>query len=92
MAAGLRSAQTSSAPDSMLGSLARARRPVVVELGAGTYVASVRYFSQQVIHEHGGRLVRINPRESEVPTPMDIGLPVGALQGLTAIDEALKYR
>jgi NAD-dependent SIR2 family protein deacetylase len=72
--------------------LARARRPVVVELGAGTYVASVRYFSQQVIHEHGGRLVRINPRESEVPTPMDIGLPAGAPQGLTAIDEVLKER
>ena len=91
MAAGLRNAQTSSAPDSMLGSLVRAGR-LVVELGAGTYVASVRYFSQQVIHEHGGRLVRINPRESEVPTPMDIGLPVGALQGLTAIDEVLKDR
>ncbi|AXA89814.1 NAD-dependent deacetylase [Massilia sp. YMA4] len=42
--------------------LARVRRPLVIELGAGTAVPSVRYFSQQVV-QAGGQLVRLNPRE-----------------------------
>lgn len=60
-------------------------RPVVIEIGAGTAVPSVRWFSQRIIHEFGGRLIRINPTEFKVPTPHDIGLPVGAVQGLSAI-------
>lgn len=66
-----------------------ARRSVVVEIGAGSFIASVRYFSEQVIHGHGGRLVRINPRESLVPTTLDVGLPGAALEGLKALDAAL---
>jgi NAD-dependent SIR2 family protein deacetylase len=72
--------------------LHRARRPLVIELGAGTYIASVRYFSEQLVHSHGGRLVRINPREFQVPTTLDVGLPVGALAGLQAIQVALENR
>lgn len=71
--------------------LAKVRRPVVVELGAGTHIPSVRHFSQQVIHAHGGRLVRINPREDKVPTPFDVGLRAGALEGLRAINEAIDF-
>lgn len=69
--------------------LAGVRRPVVVELGAGTAVPSVRWFSQEVLHGHGGRLVRINPREPQVPTPLDVGLAGGALQVLRLIDDRL---
>jgi NAD-dependent SIR2 family protein deacetylase len=61
-----------------------AERPVVVELGAGTAIPSVRRFSHQVIRA-GGRLVRINPREPEVPTGRDVGLAAGALEGLSAL-------
>ncbi|WEF33450.1 SIR2 family NAD-dependent protein deacylase [Pseudoduganella chitinolytica] len=64
--------------------LRQVRRPVVIELGAGTAVPSVRYFSQQVVHG-GGRLVRINPREWEVAGSRDVGLAAGALAGLRAI-------
>ena len=69
--------------------LAGARRPVVVELGAGTHIPSVRWFSHTVIHAHGGRLVRINPRESAVPTRLDAGLALGAREALLAIDARL---
>lgn len=69
--------------------LKQARRPVVIELGAGTAIPTVRHFSQRVITEFGGRLIRINPRESLAPTPMDVGLPVGARAGLEAIEEVL---
>ena len=69
--------------------LSAVKRPVVIELGAGTAIPSVRHFSQRVIHEFGGRLIRINPRESEVPSRLDVGLPVGAVAGLDAIAHEL---
>jgi len=65
-------------------------RPVIVELGAGTAIPSVRHFSQRVIRQHGGRLIRINPRESKVPTPFDVGFAAGAAETLQAIDLALQ--
>ncbi len=69
--------------------LAKVRRPVIVELGAGTHIPSVRFFSTQVIHDHGGRLVRLNPREAAVPSSLDVGIGVAALAGLRAIDAVL---
>ena len=65
--------------------LARVRRPVVVELGAGTAIPSVRRFSHAVVQQYGGRLVRINPREPQVPGANDAGIAMGALDGLRAI-------
>jgi len=65
------------------------RRPVVVELGAGTAIPSARNSSHAVLRHHGGRLVRINPREPQVPTPKDVGVAMGALAALAAIDHAL---
>jgi hypothetical protein len=49
---------------------------VVIELGAGTAVPTVRYECQR----QGGTLIRINVREAQVP-PEGISLP---LQALTA--------
>jgi hypothetical protein len=69
--------------------LARARRPVVIEIGAGSAIPSVRYFSQHVLTQHNGRLIRINPRESQVPGRLDVGLACGSLAGLSAIDDLL---
>jgi NAD-dependent SIR2 family protein deacetylase len=60
--------------------------PVVIEIGAGTAIPSVRHFSHHIIHAFGGRLVRINPREFSVPTPFDVGLASGAVHALEAID------
>lgn len=69
--------------------LSEVARPVVIELGAGTAIPSVRHFSQRVIRQFGGRLVRINPNEWEVPTRLDVGLPVAAAAGLLAISKLL---
>jgi hypothetical protein len=49
-------------------------------------------FSQRVIHEFGGRLVRINPREFRVPSSMDAGIDSGALAALRAIDSCISAR
>ncbi|HEX5341055.1 MAG TPA: Sir2 family NAD-dependent protein deacetylase [Duganella sp.] len=69
--------------------LSKAERPLVVELGAGTAIPSVRYFGQSVISHHNGRMVRINPREPQVASPSDVGLAAGALEALSAIDALL---
>ena len=64
-------------------------RPLaVVELGAGSAIPTVRYFSETTAAQAGGRLIRINPREADVPRG-GIGLPMGALTGLRAIDALL---
>ncbi len=57
---------------------------VVVELGAGTAIPTVRYTSEQVVKRLGGTLIRINPREHEVPSGQ-IGLPFGAAEGICRI-------
>ena len=69
--------------------LAGVQAPVVVEIGAGTAIPSVREFSQRIIHEFGGRLIRINPTEGSVPTPFDVGFAAGALETLQAIGQVL---
>lgn len=69
--------------------LQKARRPLVIELGAGAVIPSVRHFSQRVISDHRGRMIRINPREPEVASRLDIGLAMGALAALTAMDALL---
>lgn len=69
--------------------LGRVQRPVVVEVGAGTHVPSVRHLSHTLVLRHGARLVRINPREPQVPSSRDVGLAMGALDALQAI-EALR--
>lgn len=77
-----------------LQALAAARaRVVLIELGAGTAIASVRHFGQRLIRDLGAVLVRINPREAEVPGVAHLGIASGALAALRAIDaERVSWR
>jgi NAD-dependent SIR2 family protein deacetylase len=63
-------------------------RLVVVECGAGGAVPTVRRFSQRLVATVGGVLLRINPREPEVPSG-HIGIPLGALEVLRELDRRL---
>ncbi|WP_242540234.1 SIR2 family NAD-dependent protein deacylase [Trinickia mobilis] len=65
--------------------LASVTRLVVVELGAGTALSTVRRFSTR----HGPRVIRINPREPQIDPSLGIGIQTGALEGLTLLDDAL---
>jgi NAD-dependent SIR2 family protein deacetylase len=56
-------------------------RVAVVELGAGSAIPTVRYTSERVAGQLGGTLIRVNPREYEVPMGQ-IGLPLGAAEGI----------
>ncbi len=69
--------------------LDRVDRPVVVEIGAGNAIPSVRHFSLRIVQEYGGRLIRINPDDAEVPTSLDVGFATGALACLQTIDQFL---
>lgn len=64
-------------------------RIVVIELGAGTAIPSVRHFSHRISKNHGARIVRINPRECQVPSTEDFGIAMGALAALQAMDALL---
>ena len=66
------------------------QRLVVVELGAGTAIPSVRHFSHRLVANHGARLIRINPREATVPMSDDVSIAAPALASLLAIDAALR--
>ncbi|MQA19184.1 SIR2 family NAD-dependent protein deacylase [Rugamonas rivuli] len=72
--------------------LQKAERPLVIELGAGSVIPSVRNFGQRVVMHHNGRMIRINPREPNVANPLDVGLAMGALAALTGIAELLPAR
>ncbi|WP_374661522.1 NAD-dependent deacetylase [Inhella sp.] len=63
---------------------------LVVELGAGTAIPSVRRFGEAVVLEGGGRLLRINPREAALPRSLGLSLPMGALAALRGIEAALQ--
>ena len=66
-----------------------ATRIVVVEIGAGTAIPSVRDFSHELLARHGARLVRINPAEPAVPTRHDVALAAPAGSALQAVAAAL---
>jgi len=57
-------------------------RLVVVEVGAGTALPTIRRFSER----HGPRVVRINARESQIDPAIGIGIAGGALDTLRVID------
>lgn len=58
--------------------LARTSRPIVIEIGAGTAIPSVRRFGEEV----GCPLIRINPGEPQVGLRRDIGIQLGAREAL----------
>lgn len=67
------------------GWLQKVTRPVIVEIGAGTAIPSVRYFGEAA----RGVLIRINPTEPDVPNGRGIGLRMGGLEGIRRLRDAL---
>ena len=65
--------------------IARLQRPVVIEIGAGTSIPTVRRYGEEL----DCPLIRINPIESHVGLRRDIAIQLGALDGISAIAAAL---
>ena len=64
---------------------AAAQSPVVIELGAGTAIPSVRLFGER----QGVPLIRINPDVVEGERGQILGIPLGALEAVKNIAKAL---
>ncbi len=67
----------------------RNARLVVVELGAGTAIPTIRYMGERMAATGKATLIRINPREAQVP-PGQISISAGAVEGLGRIEQYLK--
>ncbi|MCE1181822.1 MAG: NAD-dependent deacetylase [Rhodocyclales bacterium] len=62
--------------------LSTVQRPLCVEIGAGTHIPTVRYFSEQ----NAWRLIRINPDEAQVSRQKTaIGLAMGGQAGIAKL-------
>jgi NAD-dependent SIR2 family protein deacetylase len=64
------------------------RPTVIIECGAGLAIPTVRRFSEILVGTGHATLVRINPREPDVPAG-NVSLPMGALAALQEIDRRL---
>ena len=63
-------------------------RMVVIELGAGGAIPTIRWESERLGRGPGATVVRVNPREPEIAPP-HLSVASGALDALRAIDAAL---
>ncbi len=66
------------------------RPTVVVEMGAGTAIPTMRALSERLGRRGGVTVVRINPREPWIDEP-HLSIPDGALAVLTRIDALLAF-
>ena len=62
---------------------------VIIEAGAGRAVPTVRMKSEYAADVYNGTLIRINPRDYDVP-PGNISIPMGAGDGIREIYERVK--
>jgi len=66
--------------------LQRAARPVVIEIGAGQAVPTVRRFGERLAFTRRAPIIRINPHEPDIHgLTVGVSLPLGALEALQAI-------
>ena len=82
-----RSANQSNNFDSYLARLKyEGIKPVIIEIGAGKAVPTVRYKSEAIANEFDCTLIRINPRDSDMPQRIKgFSIPLGALEGINNI-------
>lgn len=64
--------------------------PVVIEIGAGKVVPTVRTFSERIAKQKKSGLIRINSIEAGVPKMHFLSLEIGGLNALRAIDKLLQ--
>ncbi len=61
---------------------------VVIELGAGSAIPTIRNLSQRLGHRPGTRVIRINPREAQIADP-HFSFPGSAVDILSQLDNCL---
>jgi NAD-dependent SIR2 family protein deacetylase len=61
---------------------------LVFEIGSGPHVQTIRVKTRMLWTEYSAKIIRINPKDYVIKAP-HIGIPKGALQALTEIDNYL---
>jgi NAD-dependent SIR2 family protein deacetylase len=61
---------------------------VVIEMGAGTAIPTIRYLSERLGQRKATTVIRINPREAHI-SGGHLSLPCGAVEGLEGIEQEL---
>ncbi len=61
----------------------------IIEIGAGKAVPSIRNLSRRIARQYNATLIRINPRDYDVPSG-HISIKSGALEACEKISEAIK--
>lgn len=69
--------------------LSNVRQPLVLEIGAGTAVPTVRHFARRLQSQRSAKIVRINPGDPPANDRSMLTLPTGALEALEAISLVL---
>jgi len=64
------------------------KKIVIIEIGAGTAVPTVRYESESILNSNNAHLVRINPRDSHT-SPGQTSITLNGLEGIKRITEKL---
>jgi NAD-dependent SIR2 family protein deacetylase len=64
---------------------------VVLEMGAGTAIPTIRAMGERLAERSRATLIRINPREAQIP-PGQISISAGAVEGLQGIDHYLRLK
>lgn len=64
------------------------KRKIVIEIGAGTAIPTIRATSERIGRAPQTTVIRINLREAEI-SPPHLSLPCGGLAGLSALDDLL---
>ncbi len=62
------------------------KKLVVVEVGAGRAVPTVRNFTERMCRRAGARVVRINPLDFSTPADHGVGVALSAMEALSALE------
>jgi NAD-dependent SIR2 family protein deacetylase len=63
---------------------------VVVEIGAGEAVPTVRNQAEHVVRKYKAKLIRINPRDYQIPDNTHVSLPLGGAEAVAGISQRLQ--
>jgi len=61
------------------------KKTVIIEIGAGSAIPTIRSFGDNASEDKNTTLIRINPREYEVSGEGDIGIALGGFEGVKEI-------
>ncbi len=69
----------------------RKNKMVIIEIGAGTAIPTVRIEGENLAKKYNAKLIRINPREYEIDPKLGYSVPLGGLEGILEIYQDKNY-